>query len=419
MKIWLAGRAEPCDYDLRQIVELIASNDLLKDTPVYYESAQKWVPAGVHPATSTFFASPAIQTSSAEPARLLVPARHIGFTRAAWAGLTAAGGGGILLHIILSASLSRLLGFLAIGAFLWAIAWIGTFMVMRRKSTGDRAIRWAVVAAVTALLWATGLVVQLPSLREQSLKRACEKAWISLCREVNLGLVPRKTYGPFVYGKYGPYLNLIHTMAFDYEKEIAQYRAEIGAILNANTGLAELLDDREKLAAFRSALDKIGTVTTAHREDIMAKLETYRLRFEALPYPPEVRAKLCAKYAELEGDVERMVNTYFGTMDAERNALDQWAAFFLNNPQAYTRASTGFSANCQGGGAGVQRFRNLPSIHIQFTDPVYAKEAMAYTDKIMQSLDKEMAIQRAMNDYYSGRGGQIISDMQRVVENDL
>lgn len=419
MKIWLAGSAEPRDYDPRQTVELITSNSLLKDTPIYDESCQKWVSAGVHPATSAFFVGPAIQASSDEPALPLAPARHIGFACTAWGGLAVAAGGGIVLHSLLSASISRLFGFLAIGVFLWALVWIGTRMAIPGWPSRDRAFRWAVVAAITATLWIVALAVELPSLREQSSKRACELAWTSLCRGVNLGLVPRKTYGRFVYGRYAPYLNLIHTMAFDYEKEIADYHAERSALVNENAGLAGFLDDRNKLVEFRLALDKFGTATAAHREDILAKLDTYRLRFENLPYPPEVRTKLLAKYTELEGDVERMVGTYFDHMDAERTALDQWAAFFLNNPQAYTRASMGFSANYQGGGSGVQRFRNLPSVNIEFTDPIYANEARAYTAKIVLSLDKEIAIQRDINDYYSGKGGEIISDMEHLIENEL
>lgn len=415
MLIWLTGHAEPREFSLREVVELIASRGLLKDTLIFDEASKKWLQAGDHPLTGCYFESvgpepfPLAEPSSGEGAKGWWP------VALAWlvCAITIAGGTGLL--ILLHESFSWVLRFLAIGILAGPVLVIGLqFARGRRPGWGIGRSMYA-GAIVTSALLVIFLAIQVPAVRNDSTKRSYERALAAMSRSLELGIVPKKFYGTMVYGRYAPFLNLLQTMAYDYQKEVNDYHGQMAALFGEHSIGPNMLDSAEKLAGLRIALGDAEALDERHREEILLKLDAYKLSVNTLPYSPETRQKLSATYGRLQSDVSTMIERYFDGSALTLKAMDQWLSFYVNNPKAYVVSHQDFFPVESHGPGGIRIVETMMRISVQYTNPVFADEARAFAEQARASLAKNIIIQNDMNRYYSGSGRETIIEMERII----
>lgn len=391
-----------------------------KDTPVQDADERGWVPAADHPILGGRFAAraprpPWDSAGDREPPPARAP---LVAALALPMGVALAGA---LVHLFLFVSLGRLLSWLlvatvAMAAYTFACLWA----IKPGAATSEKRIRFQAwwppsAAAILALL----LILGVPSLWRASTQRAYLDALGRLDAAVGRGKVEPRTYSQWRYGAYAPFLNLLHTMAFDYEKEVADLHAEEAAIVPPSlSGLGgELRQDY--LVKLRETVGALAGHSERHSQFVTSHLALYGARFETLPYTPEVRESLVGAYTRFRSEIERLSGAYFGNTQDVAAHFDSLTGLLEHNPDGYLLQADWVPVrenpdSCEARVLGV-----FMAVRIEFTNPLLEDRFRSELHETDRLVKQEFLLQSSLNDFYNGEGHNAIRSMEQIVRQGL
>ncbi|MEW5764194.1 MAG: hypothetical protein ACOYXN_12685 [Acidobacteriota bacterium] len=324
-------------------------------------------------------------------------------------------------HVAWNPGWRRLLSWGA-GSFATLAAYGLLGLFLGRSSRYDSARRkrsLAQAALIFALLQGFFFLLGAPSLLRSGRARSYQMALKRLEKSVGEGKVAPPSYARWRYGDYAPFLNFLHTMAFDYEKEVADFHAEEASIRPPEPAGLEGKLRQGYIVDIRKAVGDLRDCSVRHRAYILSRLELYSARLESLPYPPEVQGPLVREFETFRETVQDLTESYFENHIAAAAHIDDTMSLLQYNPEAYVLDPQFQPQSRVPRAYGVPAIDLLVSVRLKFSNPFLEAQFVERAAEAEKFVSREVFLQNAMNRYYYGEGQRSIRRMEEIVAHGL